>query len=177
MTDETRKKLSMMSGMEQLEWMSIEATRLHMSVGMYTEKYGHLIPPPKSATAEEKPRKERIKTCARCGNLFSSWKGHSDYCPDCRIEVRREKENAWKAKQRAERKATRQAFKVRVPKIYHKVCEICGKAIETTSAQTKFCPECAKARTRERVRANNRRVYAEKKEKMKNEQGQKTGNI
>ena len=164
-TVQAQKKLAKMTPTEQTEWISVFCGKHNLKYGIFVEKFGHLIPPPKSATDEDAPkqRKERIKTCARCSKLFSSWKGHSDYCPDCRIEVRREKENAWKAKQRAERKATRKAFKVRVPRIYHKVCEICGKAIETTSAQTKFCPECAKARTRERVRVNNRRVYYEKR--------------
>lgn len=166
-----------MTAMEQIEYVLAEARKSGMTYGEYVEKYGHTIPKLTKDEPEQKPKKERIKTCARCGNLFSSWKGHSDYCPDCRIDVSRERANAWRAQKRAERQATGKAFKVRVPKIYHKVCGICGKAIETTSAQTKFCPECAKARTRERVRVNNRRVYYEKKEKMKNEQGKKSGNI
>lgn len=74
------------------------------------------------------------RTCRQCGKTFiggpRAW-----YCPDCRLERKREELRRYR-----QRKAAGKSIKLGET-IGH--CEVCGKEFIYTAANQKYCPECA----------------------------------
>ena len=78
--------------------------------------------------ADESRRKSvlRERVCTRCGTTYMGYPA-SKYCPDCRIEVERERNRKYKRNGSARKLGSTD------------LCEKCGKEIKDN---VKFCPFC-----------------------------------
>lgn len=88
----------------------------------------------------------RPRTCSTCGKTFLGGP-RARYCPDCRLERRREQDRRQKAQG-----STRKLGSIQV-------CERCGAEYTLTNGRQRYCPDCAPDATRESV-APKKREYA-----------------
>lgn len=85
----------------------------------------------------------RPRICTRCGIEYDGFPA-SKYCPDCRLEVQRERNRA--------RRRTGAARKIGSTDL----CVKCGKPYIVNSGNQRFCADCAKVEVAENVRARKR---------------------
>lgn len=109
------------------------------------------------------------RTCRQCGTIFNggprAW-----YCPDCRLERRREADRRLAARGRVPLRPLGSIDK----------CTVCGKDYIVNSSNQKYCPECAYDAVREIDRAASRAwnqahkdTYYPIKNKKRNEERKK----
>lgn len=91
------------------------------------------------------------KICKRCGTAFMG-RPAAKYCSDCRLEVKRERERAFRHKSK---EAIRKLGSV-------DKCLKCGKEYIVTAGKQKYCPACAEEATRENIRTE-RKIYMQEK--------------
>lgn len=94
------------------------------------------------------------KICKRCGTAFMG-RPAAKYCSDCRLEVKRERERAFRHKSK---EAIRKLGSI-------DKCLKCGKEYIVKAGKQKYCPACAAEAIRENIRAERKKYMQEKREK------------
>ncbi len=85
----------------------------------------------------------RPRICSTCGKTFLGGP-RARYCPDCRLERRREQDRRQKAQG-----STRKLGSIQV-------CERCGAEYTMTNGRQRYCPDCAQEAVREAVAPHKR---------------------
>ena len=98
---------------------------------------------PKCAKESRQDNPIRDRVCVRCGTHFLGYP-RSKYCPDCQLEVRRERD-----RQRRKNGSARPLGSI-------DFCQKCGKEYVVKSGLQKYCPDCAEEAVKETVRAHKR---------------------
>ena len=132
----------------------------------------------------------RQRKCRNCGNVFDVPTGKEIYlCPDCVAEAKRESVirkrtckicgatflgyprsffcQACSAERKKQQKKIYNQRKPARPMGSTDICEACGKPYIVNSGRQKYCPECAKKKVNENIRAHKREYMAENADKSR----------
>ena len=114
-----------------------------------TGSAAYLCPDCAAESREKGVIRERI--CKMCGATFLGYP-RSFFCPACSAERKRQRQKAYN------RRPSRPLGSV-------DICQNCGKEYIVNSGRQKYCPECAKTKVKDNIRAQKRQYRAENLEK------------